>query len=114
MTQMFLKTNCSYEGELKWETISSFQSFYFSFHFPAGLSQVQEEQMTCQKGSDMKEISNPGKAENQLLENLNILLRLVKNWLVKYWCVIHEKEELLHEIQIIKIFQAIKSIVQNT
>lgn len=25
--------------------------------------------MTCQKGSDMNEISYPGKAENQLLEN---------------------------------------------
>lgn len=111
---MFLKMNCSYEGELKWDTIRSFQSFYFSFHFPAGLSQVQQEQMTCQKGSDVKEISNLGKPKNLFLENLSILLRLVKNWLVKYWCGIREKEELLHEIQIIKIFQAIKCIVQNT
>lgn len=67
---MFLKMNCIYEGELKWDTASSFQSFYFSFHFPAGPSQVQEAQMTHPKGSDMKEISNPGKAGNQLLVNL--------------------------------------------
>lgn len=84
--------NCIYEGELKWDTASSFQSFHFSFHFPSGPSQVQEAQMTCQKGSDLKEISNPGKAENQLLENQSILLWSVKeNWLVKYWCGIHEK-----------------------
>lgn len=68
--QMFLKMNCIYEGELKWDTVSSFYSFYFSFHFPPGPSEVQEAQMTCQKGSDMKEISNSGKAENQLLVKL--------------------------------------------
>lgn len=102
--------NCIYEGKLKWDTVSHFQSF----HSPAGLSQVQEVQMTCQKGPDMKEISNPGKAENLLLENQSILLwSIKKNWLVKYWCGIHDKKELLHEIHRIKIFQAIKSIVQN-
>lgn len=40
--------------------------------------------MICQNGSDMKEISNLGKAENQLLENRSISLWSVKNWLVKY------------------------------
>ena len=69
--------------------------------------------MTCQKGSDTKEKSNPAKTENQLLENQSILLRSVRTWLVKYWCAIPEKEELLHEMHIIKIFQAIKSLVLN-
>lgn len=40
--------------------------------------------MTYQKGSGMKEISSPGQAEKQLVENQSILLWSVKNWLVIY------------------------------
>lgn len=71
--------NCIYEGELMGDTVSSFQNFHFSFYFPACLSQVQEAQMTYQKGSDMKKINNPGQAEKQLVENQSILLLSVKN-----------------------------------
>lgn len=48
-------------------TVSSFQNFKFSLF--SSLSQVQEAQMTYRKGSDMKEISSPGQAEKQLVEN---------------------------------------------
>lgn len=85
--------NCIYEGELIQNTVSSFQSFNFSFCFPACLSQVQDAQMAYQKGSDMKEISSPGQAEKQLMENQSVLLWSVKKWLVKYWCGIHKEKK---------------------
>lgn len=59
--------NCIYEGELMEDTVSGFQNFKFSLF--SSLSQVQEAQMTYRKGSDMKEISSPGQAEKQLVEN---------------------------------------------
>lgn len=73
------QTKCFREEELKWDTvISSFESFYFSFHFPSGSSQVQEAQMTYEQASEMKKINNPCKAENQLLEDQSMLLGLVR------------------------------------
>lgn len=58
--------NCIYEGEFTGDTVSSFQNFKFLFYFPACLSEVQEAQMTYEKGSEIKEISSTGQAEKQL------------------------------------------------
>lgn len=55
--------------------------------------------MAYQKGSDMKEISSPGQAEKQLMENQSVLLWSVKKWLVKYWCGIHKEKKKKEELK---------------
>lgn len=69
-----------------------FPEFLFFIPFSSWSESSSRGTNDLWKGPDTDEISNPGKAENQLLENRSILLRVGKNWLVKYCCGIHEKE----------------------